>query len=607
MPRKAGLLAVGAKKAPTKKNIKENLTDLEFEWSDEGMLTEHAPSPESADTAGSELDLAAAQSSGAARAAMEENPMTKLAEAPLMSQSMSSLPVIEKPSAEVQNIPTENSIGELIDLKAGLDDVSNVSQEVPQGGVAGANSPALRQTPMQSPFGLNRPDVRSRFSRDGQGYRSNNGYQNNDRPMNSMNSMNSMGRPNLRPSMGGLNRNRPGFRSQNNGYGMNNQNGELPDDGQPTEIVTGILDTSREGHGIVRQNFGESDRDAYISTTLIRRLRLLPGDVVSGPARMPKENDRYWGMTKVDTINGLSVDEFAKKGRVNFKSLTPVYPDVQLKLETGKEPLSLRIIDMVAPIGKGQRSLIVSPPKAGKTTLLKDIATGVAKNNPEIHVMAVLVGERPEEVTDIRRHIAEITSGKGEVAASNFDESAQDQCRVAELALERAKRLVESGKDVLILLDSITRLARAYNLAMPTSGRTLSGGFDPAALFPPKKFFGAARNFEVPGSLTIIGTALVDTGSRMDDLVYEEFKGTGNQEVILDRHLGERRVWPAIDVQKSGTRRDDLLIDPVTYQSIITLQRMLDMLDKEERTMTLIERLRRTDSNKEFLASLKTG
>jgi transcription termination factor Rho len=238
---------------------------------------------------------------------------------------------------------------------------------------------------------------------------------------------------------------------------------------------------------------------------------------------------------------------------------------------------------------------------------LKDIATGIARNNPDVHVMAVLVGERPEEVTDIRRHISDITKGKGEVAASNFDESAQDQCRVAELALERAKRLVESGKDVLILLDSITRLARAYNLAMPTSGRTLSGGFDPAALFPPKKFFGAARNFEVPGSLTIIGTALVDTGSRMDDLVYEEFKGTGNQEVLLDRHLGERRVWPAIDVQKSGTRRDDLLIDPVTYQSIITLQRMLDMLDKEERTMTLIERLRRTDSNKEFLASLKTG
>ena len=221
--------------------------------------------------------------------------------------------------------------------------------------------------------------------------------------------------------------------------------------------------------------------------------------------------------------------------------------------------------------------------------------------------MAVLVGERPEEVTDIRRHIARITHEKGEVAASNFDESAQDQCRVAELALERAKRLVEEGKDVVILLDSITRLARAYNLAMPTSGRTLSGGFDPAALFPPKQFFGAARNFEVQGSLTIIGTALIDTGSRMDDLIYEEFKGTGNQEVHLDRSLAERRIFPAIDVQKSGTRRDDLLIEPVTYQSIITLQRMLDMLNKDERSITLIEKLKRSKSNKEFLASLKEG
>jgi len=235
------------------------------------------------------------------------------------------------------------------------------------------------------------------------------------------------------------------------------------------------------------------------------------------------------------------------------------------------------------------------------------VALGVATNNPDIHLMAVLVGERPEEVTDIRRHIKKITNGKGEVAASNFDEPAQNQCRVAELALERAKRLVEEGRDVLILLDSITRLARAYNLAMPTSGRTLSGGFDPAALFPPKKFFGAARNFEVPGSLTIIGTALVDTGSRMDDLIYEEFKGTGNQELHLDRALAERRIYPAIDLQRSGTRRDDLLIDPVVYQSIITLHRMLDMLGKDERTATVIEKLKRTKSNKEFLASLKNG
>lgn len=375
----------------------------------------------------------------------------------------------------------------------------------------------------------------------------------------------------------------------------------------PTQTITGILDTSRDGHGVLRAGFSVSDRDAYISTSQIRRFRLRPGDMIEGPGREPKENERYWGLLKVDKVNGFVAEELAETDRVKFHGLTPVYPDSQIKLETGEEPLSLRIIDMIAPIGKGQRSLIVSPPKAGKTTLLKDIATGVAQNHPEIHLMAVLVGERPEEVTDIRRHIEKITKGKGEVAASNFDEPAEDQCRVAELALERAKRLVEMGQDVLILLDSITRLARAYNLSIPTSGRTLSGGFDPAALFPPKKFFGAARNFEVNGSLTIIGTALVDTGSRMDDLVYEEFKGTGNQEVHLDRRLAERRIYPAIDVQRSGTRRDDLLIDPMTYQSVMTLQRMLDTLDKDERTSTFIDQLKRTKSNKEFLASLKAG
>lgn len=372
------------------------------------------------------------------------------------------------------------------------------------------------------------------------------------------------------------------------------------------KTIRGVLDLSRDGHGVIRVNYSQDDEDAYISTSQIRRMRLRPGDIVEGPVREPKENERYWGMVKVDTVNGVTPNEF-KSDRIKFYNLTPVYPDSQIKLETGDEPLSLRIVDMVAPIGKGQRSLIVSPPKAGKTSLLKDMATGIAANHPEIHLMAVLVGERPEEVTDIRRHIAQLTDGVGEVAASNFDEPADEQCRVAELALERAKRMVESGRDVLILLDSITRLARAYNLAIPTSGRTLSGGFDPAALFPPKKFFGAARNFEVPGSLTIIGTALVDTGSRMDDLVYEEFKGTGNQEVHLDRYMAERRIHPAIDVQRSGTRRDDLLIDPVTYQSVVTLHRMLDTLDRDDRTNTLIAQLKRTKSNKEFLASLKAG
>lgn len=373
----------------------------------------------------------------------------------------------------------------------------------------------------------------------------------------------------------------------------------------PHETVTGILDTSKDNHGVLRQGYSQSEDDIYISTSQIRRFNLRSGDRVTGPARRPKDNERYWGLLKVEEINGQSVPDAEK--RPHFHKLTPVYPDDQLKLETGGEPLSTRIIDLIAPIGKGQRSLIVSPPKAGKTTLIKEIASGVARNHPDIHLMAVLVGERPEEVTDIRRHLKSITDQKGETAASNFDESPVEQCRVAELALERAKRMVEAGRDVVILLDSITRIARAYNLAMPTSGRTLSGGFDPAALFPPKKFFGAARNFEVQGSLTIIGTALIDTGSRMDDLIYEEFKGTGNQEVHLDRRLAERRIYPAIDVQRSGTRRDDLLYDNITYQSVLTLHRMLDMLDKEERTSTLISQMSRTKSNKEFLATIKNG
>lgn len=382
---------------------------------------------------------------------------------------------------------------------------------------------------------------------------------------------------------------------------------QIPDADMPTETVTGILDIAKDSHGVLRPKYSPCDQDIYISSSQIRRFRLRHGDLVTGPARKPKENERYWGLLQVEQVNGESAEELAQKNRVKFYTLTPVFPDTPIRLETSEEPLSTRIIDMIAPIGMGQRSLIVSPPKAGKTTLLKDIATGIASNYPKIHLMAVLVGERPEEVTDIKRHIETLTKGKGETAASNFDEAPEEQCRVAELALERAKRLVENGQDVVILLDSITRLARAYNLAMPTSGRTLSGGFDPAALHPPKRFFGAARNFEVKSSLTIVGTALIDTGSRMDDLIYEEFKGTGNQEIILDRKLAERRIYPAINVQRSGTRRDDLLIDPVTYQSISTLHRMLDMMDKDEMTQTLIERMKRHKSNKDFLASLKNG
>jgi len=279
-------------------------------------------------------------------------------------------------------------------------------------------------------------------------------------------------------------------------------------------------------------------------------------------------------------------------------------------LETDKEPLSTRLIDLVAPIGKGQRGMIVSPPKAGKTTVIKEMSTGIALNYPDVHLMAVLIGERPEEVTDISRHIEAVTKKSkrlGETAASNFDEKPEDQVLVAEMALDRARRLVEMGGDVVILLDSVTRLARAYNLAMPTSGRTLSGGFDPAALHPPKRFFGAARNMEKGGSLTIIGTALVDTGSRMDDLIYEEFKGTGNMELVLDRKLAERRIYPAVDVMASGTRREDLLFNNGEYQSIILMRRMLDMLNPDERAEVMVERLKKTKSNKEFLASLKEG
>ena len=380
--------------------------------------------------------------------------------------------------------------------------------------------------------------------------------------------------------------------------------------------IAGYLDTSADGHGILRPQFSPSERDTYISSMVIRKLALRPGDLVEGTARPKRDNERYWGLMTVNRINGKSPNSDFR-GRVKFQNLTPIYPNQKIVLETGAHPLSTRLIDLVAPIGRGQRGMIVSPPKAGKTTIMKEVITGIAKNYPEIHLMAVLIGERPEEVTDIKRHLVAVTKDStlpGECAASNFDEPAEDQTRVAEVALERAKRLVEEGKDVVIVLDSITRLARAYNLAIPTSGRTLSGGFDPAALYPPKKFFGAARKMEDGGSLTILGTALVDTGSRMDELVYEEFKGTGNMELHLDRKLAERRVYPAIDVVKSGTRREDLLFSSSEYQSVILLRRMIDLInggngqgDQLGYAQDLIKRLEKTKGNKEFLANLKEG
>jgi transcription termination factor Rho len=376
-------------------------------------------------------------------------------------------------------------------------------------------------------------------------------------------------------------------------------NRRIPDAGVPTQYMEGVLDTSPDGFGYLRAKFTPSDKDVYISLSQIRRFNLRPGDMVGGQVRAPKEKERYFGLLKVEKINDLPVEKMGE--RPHFDTLTPLYPDKQIKLETGKTPFSTRMIDLVSPIGFGQRGLIVSPPKAGKTWLLKDIANGVTTNYPKAHLMAVLVGERPEEVTDISRSV------KGEVIASNFDEPAEHQTRAAEIALERAKRLVEMGQEVVILLDSITRLARAYNLSIPTSGRTLSGGFDPAALWPPKRFFGAARNIEKGGSLTIIGTCLIETGSKMDDLIYEEFKGTGNMELHLSRVLSERRIFPSMDIQRSGTRQEELLYEAKLYPKIITMRRMIDMLGAEERTEIIIGRLEKTKSNEEFLKSLNRG
>src|SRR3989338_5751453 len=370
------------------------------------------------------------------------------------------------------------------------------------------------------------------------------------------------------------------------------------------EEVSGILDIMPEGHGFLRPKYIPSDADVYISASQIRRFWLRPGDFIEGAARPPKETERYFGLLQVNKINGEDAEKLVSqdgrvKKRVKFEDLTAIYPNRHLKLETGKEPLSQRVIDLVVPIGFGQRGLIVSPPKAGKTTILKDIAAGITKNHPGVVLMAVLVGERPEEVTDLSRSI------KGDVIASNFDEPAENQTAAAEVALERAKRMVEEGKDVVILLDSITRLGRAYNLSVPPSGRTLSGGFDPIALYPPKHFFGAARNCEEGGSLTIIGTALVDTGSRMDDLIYEELRGTGNMELHLDRNLAERRTYPAIDIEASGTRQEQLLFSEDYYKTMVIMRRMLSILNENERTEVFLDRLRKSSSNEEFLKTLK--
>ncbi len=367
----------------------------------------------------------------------------------------------------------------------------------------------------------------------------------------------------------------------------------------------GYLEISDDGnYGFLR---GESmlpgSHDIYVSQSQFRRFALRPGDYVTGHVRAPRDNEKYYGLLKVQAVNG--VDPETAKRRGFFENLTAIFPYEQLKLETVPDNLTHRVIDLVSPIGRGQRGLIVSPPKAGKTMLLQNIANGITTNHPEVHLMVVLVGERPEEVTDMRRSV------RGEVVSSTFDEPVEDHARVAEMAFERGKRLVESGKDVVILLDSITRLTRAYNLALPPSGRTLSGGVDPVALYPPKRLFGAARKCEEGGSITVIATCLVDTGSRMDEVVFEEFKGTGNMEIRLDRKLSERRYYPAIDIAASSTRREELLFDEATLKGVYLVRRMMAMIGQNspnslEAAERLLQKLQETSSNEEFIAGLKS-
>ena len=370
---------------------------------------------------------------------------------------------------------------------------------------------------------------------------------------------------------------------------------------QGTILSGGVLSVVDDGFGFLRgDRLVPGPNDVYVSQSQIRRFALRNGDYVTGQVRQPKDSEKYYGLLRVEAING--VDPETAKQRPNFEELTPIFPDEMLPLETDNTELSQRLVDLFAPVGRGQRGLIVSPPKAGKTMLLKSIAHGITQNNPDVFLMVLLVGERPEEVTDMRRSV------RGEVIASTFDEPVEDHTRVAEIAIERARRLVETGKDVVILLDSITRLARAYNLAVPTSGRTLSGGIDPIALYPPKRFFGSARNIEHGGSLTIIATCLIETGSRMDDVIFEEFKGTGNMEIRLDRRLAEKRIYPAMDIFASSTRREDLLFSEEQLRQVWLLRRMAAMVGDQgtDATERVIERVAKTESNSEFLLTLKS-
>ncbi|HRE47687.1 MAG TPA: transcription termination factor Rho [Aggregatilineales bacterium] len=381
---------------------------------------------------------------------------------------------------------------------------------------------------------------------------------------------------------------------------------------QGHELRGGVLEIIDDGIGFLRsEHYLPGQDDIYVSQTQIRRFGLRTGDMVIGQVRPPKDTEKYFGLLRVEAVNGI--DPEIAKSRPVFEQLTPIFPLTRFNLESNPRMLSTRLLNLIAPIGKGQRGLIVSPPKAGKTTVLKEIANAISKNHPEAHLMIVLIGERPEEVTDIDRSV------DAEVVSSTFDDPVTDHVRVAEMALERAKRLVEVGKHVVIMLDSITRLTRAYNLTVPPSGRTLSGGLDPSALYPPKHFFGAARNIEEGGSLTIIATCLVDTNSKLDEVIYEEFKGTGNMELHLSRKLQERRIFPAFDIEKSSTRREELLLGPDILQRVFVMRRMFGQLvgdpmkDKDAgmgmigATEALLTRLRQTDNNEEFLETLERG
>ncbi len=374
---------------------------------------------------------------------------------------------------------------------------------------------------------------------------------------------------------------------------LNEQSGD-----KGLQVRTGLLDILPDGFGFLRtQGYTQSDSDIYVSLSQIRRFKLRRGDEITGQVRNPKDNEKYHALLKINTVNGL--DPEAARHRPNFDSLTPLFPEERLRLETSPDRIAPRVMDLVSPIGKGQRGLIVSPPKAGKTTILKELANSITENNPEVHLLVLLVDERPEEVTDMERSV------NGEVVASTFDQPADNHLQVTELVLERVKRLVEVGRDVVVLLDSITRLARAYNLAAPASGRILSGGVDSTALYPPKKFFGAARNIEEGGSLTILATALVDTGSRMDEVIFEEFKGTGNMEVHLSRGLANKRIFPAIDIEKSGTRKEELLMTPEEAKVVWKLRSVLHALEPNAAIELLINKLKETKSNTQFLEAMR--